>query len=329
MKLKRITKPLIIIVSFILMLNVFLQLLCMFFIHKAFAPLAPCNAPDSEAFVKEIRPPYTGKEPVEIFYKTEKERCYPVLKSISKKVSITSFDELNLNAYFAVQDSEKSTHNYVIIMHGFHDSPKNVSPFAMHFYEKGFNILVPGQRGHGWSDGNFVDMSAFSPYDVKSWIDYICLNDNNARIALWGISMGGSTVMRATGLELPSNVVCCIEDCGFTSAWDVYIYQTKETYHMPGKLLMPYFNLYIKRKFGFDCKKVSAKDDLKHSVTPTLFIHGDADTYVPFYMLDVVYDAAACPKEKFVVEKAKHARAAFTAPVEYWHAVDTFMQKYF
>ena len=172
-------------------------------------------------------------------------------------------------------------------------------------------------------------MSAFTPRDVQAWVEYICNYDPQARIALWGISMGGSTVMRATGLSLPQNVICCIEDCGFSSAWDEFTYQITKKYKLPGKLLMPYFNLYIKRKLGFDCRTVSAKEDLKRSNIPTLFIHGDADTYVPYYMLDVVYNAAACPKEKLTVQKAKHARAAFTAPDIYWQKVDAFLAKYF
>ena len=304
-----------------------LQLLCVYFIHEAFRPLKPIYAPDSPSFVKEHRPVYQGDDKVELLNQAEKERCYPVLKSISQKVSITSFDGLNLNAYLAVHNTQN--HKYAIIMHGFRDSPKNISPYALHFYEHGFNILAPGQRGHGWSEGNFIDMSAFTPFDVLSWINYICQKDSEAKITLWGVSMGGSTVMRATGLELPSNVVCCIEDCGFSSAWDEYIYQMNTSYKLPGKVLLPYFNLYIKRKFDFDCRTVSAKDDLRHSVTPTLFIHGDADDYVPFYMQDIVFNAASCVKEKLVIKGAKHARAAFTEPEKYWHTVDAFLEKYF
>ena len=326
MNFKKIRKPLIITLSVILVLNILLQLLCIYFTHTAFRQLPPENAPDSPLFVQERHPPYTGTNRAEILNQKEKDRCYPLLKAASEVVEITSFDGLQLKAYLALKENN---HNYAILMHGFKDSPKCVSPYAEHFYKNGFNTLVPGQRGHGWSQGNFIDMSAFTPQDVKSWIEYICKLDSQARIVLWGVSMGGSTVMRATGLDLPENVICCIEDCGFSSAWDEFVYQMNTFYKLPGKLLMPYFNLYIKRKLGFDCRKVSAKDDLKNSSIPTLFIHGQADTYVPYYMLDVVYEAASCPKEALAVEEAQHARAAFTAPLAYWLTVDNFLKKYF
>lgn len=329
MKIKKLAKPLIIIFASIFVLCALLQLLCLFFVHQSFRPLPSINAPDSPHFVQERKRPYNSDDPVEVLNYNEKERCYPILKSISQKVSIKSFDGLNLNAHLAEHKAEAPNHNYIILMHGFRDSPKIVSPYAIHFYNNGFNILVPGQRGHGWSEGKHIDMSAFTPQDVKSWIDFICQKDSDAKIALWGISMGGSTVMRATGLSLPSNVVCCIEDCGFSSVWDEFVYQMKTAYKIPGKLLMPYFNLYCKRKLGIDCKIISAKDDLKRSVTPTLFIHGDADTFVPFYMLNEVYDSAACTKEMLIIPAANHARSAFAAPESYWQATDDFLAKYF
>ena len=40
-----------------------------------------------------------------------------------------------------------------------------------------------------------------------------------------------------------------------------------------------------------------------------LFIHGDADTFVPFEMLDEVYNAAKVEKEKLIVPGAGHGEA--------------------
>lgn len=40
-----------------------------------------------------------------------------------------------------------------------------------------------------------------------------------------------------------------------------------------------------------------------------LFIHGENDTFVPFSMLDEVYNATQGPKEKYVVPGAEHAKA--------------------
>ena len=60
-----------------------------------------------------------------------------------------------------------------------------------------------------------------------------------------------------------------------------------------------------------------------------LFIHGDADEFVPFSMLDECYEACASTvKEKLVVEGAGHGLSASTNPDLYWKTVDTFISTY-
>ena len=44
--------------------------------------------------------------------------------------------------------------------------------------------------------------------------------------------MGGATVMMTVGENLPFNVKCAIEDCGFTSVWDEFKYELKKTYKL-------------------------------------------------------------------------------------------------
>lgn len=303
---------------------ILLNVMCNFFINLAFSPIKPENALDSQSFVKSLKTPYTGSDPVEILNENLKNESYPWLKSVSKIASIKSFDNLNLNGYISVREGN---HKYAVVMHGYHSCPQEIASYAKEFYDFGYNILVPGQRGHGWSEGNIVDMSAFTNYDVQKWCEYICDFDPKARIVLFGVSMGASTVMRATGLDLPENVVCCVEDCGFSSVWDEFEYQLKNYYHVPVHPVLDIVNFSIKRKLGFDCKKVSAKDDLKRAKIPVLFIHGTADDYVPFYMLSTVYDSATVEKEKLEIEGASHARAAFVNPDLYWKTVKNFLDK--
>lgn len=326
MKNKKVIKSFIIAGTIIAILYSIIYSVTLFFVYTAFRPVKPENSADSPACITDPKDRLYHDAEYEIYFRDEQKRSFPWLISASETVTTKSFDGLNLNARFALQ---ADSHNYIILMHGYRDSTKYISSYARKFYEKGFNVLVPGQRGHGWSEGKIVDLSAFTPYDVKSWAEFISSRDEEAKIAFWGVSMGGSTVMQASALELPPNVICCIEDCGFSSMWDEFVYQISREYHLPGKPAMSIFNLYLKRHLKIDSKKVSAANAVSKSNIPTLFIHGDADTYVPFYMLDIVYDSANCPKEKLIIEGASHARAAFVNPELYWKAVFAFLEKYF
>ena len=60
---------------------------------------------------------------------------------------------------------------------------------------------------------------------------------------------------------------------------------------------------------------------------PILFIHGDKDALVPFEMMGRLFDKAAAPKEKFVVEGAGHAEAKNKNPAAYFDRVFNFLEE--
>ena len=79
---------------------------------------------------------------------------------------------------------------------------------------------------------------------------------------------------------------------------------------------------------GYSLKKASSIKQIKKYKIPILFIHGDKDNFVPFYMLDRLYQAATCKKEKLVIKNAGHAEAQCIDPEKYWHTVRKFIKRY-
>ena len=165
--------------------------------------------------------------------------------------------------------------------------------------------------------------------DIVKWAASIVQEDAQAEILLFGLSMGAATVMMTSGeADLPSNVKCIVEDCGYTSVYDEFAGQLKELYGLPPVPILNAFDVVCRIRAGYSVYEASAVEQVKKSHTPTLFIHGSADTFVPFWMLGEVYDAAACEKEKLVVPGAAHAESAETDPALYWDTVDAFVAGY-
>ena len=70
-------------------------------------------------------------------------------------------------------------------------------------------------------------------------------------------------------------------------------------------------------------------EQLKKTALPMLFIHGEDDTFVPYWMLDVVYDACASgEKECLSIPGAVHGEASWEDPELYWSTVEAFLEKY-
>ena len=139
--------------------------------------------------------------------------------------------------------------------------------------------------------------------------------------------MGAATVMMATGENVPSNVKVAIEDCGYTSVWDEFKIQLKSLFGLPSFPVLNAASTISNIKAGYDLKEGSSIEQLKKSKTPTLFIHGSEDKFVPFYMLDEVYNVATCKKDKLVIEGAAHAESDRVNPDLYWSKIDEFIKE--
>ena len=220
------------------------------------------------------------------------------------------------------------TDKWLVCVHGYTSSSKGMGSYALHYYNRGYNILLPVMRGHDISEHRSITMGWLDRLDIIDWIQYIVKMHNDAQIVLHGVSMGAATVMMATGEDLPFNVKCCIADCGFSSIWDEFSNEIKTTYHLPTFPVLYAADIMNRITSGFGFKEGSSVEQLKKSKTPTLFIHGEKDEFVPYRMMDLNYNAAACVKEKLSIPDAEHAEAHLIHPEIYWPNTFRFIDNY-
>ncbi|MBK3496292.1 alpha/beta hydrolase [Viridibacillus sp. YIM B01967] len=240
--------------------------------------------------------------------------------------SIVSSDKLTLKGH--LYENNNSDHKWVIVDHGYTSNNTLMVRWIRNFHEKGYNVLAPDLRGHGESEGDYIGMGWDDRKDMLLWIKTITDKDPKAEIVLFGISMGGATVMMASGEKLPSNVKVIVEDCGYSSVMDVFTYQLDDLFNLPKFPVMNAANTVTKFRAGYDLTEASAVKQVAKSKTPMLFIHGDKDTFVPYEMLDDVYNAANVEKEKLIIPGAGHGEAEKVDPEKYWNTVWGFVNKY-
>ncbi|MGN0505123.1 MAG: alpha/beta hydrolase [Lachnospiraceae bacterium] len=240
-------------------------------------------------------------------------------------VSILSEDGLSLTGW----KFSKEGHRYVIVCHGYAGVPEQMAEYAKMFFDLGFSVLTPVAQGHEGSDGAYYGMGWKERRHIVNWVEKLVAEDSAAEIVLFGVSMGGATVMMTAGEELPDNVKCIIEDCGYSSVWDEFALQLSGVFELPTFPLLPLADMVCRVRAGYGFKEASAVEQLKKAKVPMLFIHGEKDTFVPYSMLDLVYDACASrEKERLTVPDATHGVAAATDPKLYWDTVAEFLRRY-
>ena len=237
---------------------------------------------------------------------------------------IESYDKLQLHSYVVTQNSNK----WAIVVHGYGGSGKLMSDKSKYFYDMGYNVLIPDLRGHGKSEGDYIGMGWKDRLDIISWINFIIKENPNAEIVLHGTSMGAATVLMTSGENLPSNVKAIVADCAYTSAWDEFSYQLETYLKVPSYYILNVTNMVTKLKAGYSLKEASALESVKKATVPILFIHGDKDKFVPYSMMDKLYDATISPKEKLTIEGGEHANSDLVSPFLYWLTVEDFLNQY-
>ena len=237
---------------------------------------------------------------------------------------IESYDKLQLHSYVVTQNSNK----WAIVVHGYGGSGKLMSDKSKYFYDMGYNVLIPDLRGHGKSEGDYIGMGWKDRLDIISWINFIIKENPNAEIVLHGTSMGAATVLMTSGENLPSNVKAIVADCAYTSAWDEFSYQLETYLKVPSYYILNVTNMVTKLKAGYSLKEASALECVKKATVPILFIHGDKDKFVPYSMMDKLYDATSSPKEKLTIEGGEHANSDLVSPFLYWLTLEDFLNQY-
>ena len=257
------------------------------------------------------------------------ERKAFMLEQPHEDVYRTSFDGLKLHATYLPAIKETSGKKKVVIcFHGY--TSKGLSDFTgltNYYFRHGYAMLHPDARAHGESEGDYIGFGCLDRKDAINWIEWVIQKCGaDVEILLHGISMGGSTVLMASGLDLPSQVKGIISDCAFTSPKEVFTHVLKTMYHLPSFPVIQGADFVNKKLAGYGMDECNAKREVAKAKVPILFIHGSKDTFVPAGMCQEIYDCCASPKQMLIVEGAAHGESYFKDMKAYENALDEFIQ---
>ncbi len=298
----------------ILIFIVLFFLILLFCYFKAFAVLKRHQSEPHELLIGEQ-------------YLSRSDEIHELIESAAvipfKEVYITSCDGVKL--YGRLYEASPTAPTQ-ILAHGYRSNAiRDFSGGLQLAIESGCNALLIDQRAHGKSKGHYLTFGIKERYDILDWIEFINKKYNGlSPIILTGISMGAATVLMTAELSLPSNVKAIIADSGYSSPADIIkkviadIKYPKFSYHLvrlSGILLC-----------GFDIEAASALESVKRAKIPILFIHGEADLFVPYQMSIVCHNACAGKKQLLTVKNAGHGLSYLCDKESYCNTINEFIQ---
>ena len=246
----------------------------------------------------------------------------------TERVHISSYDGLRLAGLFLPAEGEaKGT---IILFHGYRmDGYADFACVYKLYHDWGYNLLNVFQRSHAESEGKYITFGVRERFDARDWAVYVADRFGPEHdIFLGGLSMGSSTVLMATGTQLPENVRGVIADCGFTSPYDEFVHFLKTRLHLP---VHPFIDLaegFSQLLAGFGFRDYSTLEAMKVNTLPILFIHGEDDQLVPLKHTTDTFAACRSEKTLITVPKAGHGLSYLLDQDRCQEALKEFLAKH-
>jgi pimeloyl-ACP methyl ester carboxylesterase len=224
-----------------------------------------------------------------------------------EKIEIKSYDGLTLRGTYYEYAPDATVE---LLFHGYRgNAERDLCGGIERCFALGRSVIIIDQRAGGKSDGHIITFGIREYRDCLTWIDYATERfGKDRKIVIGGVSMGAATVVMAAGEKLPPNVVCAMADCGYSSTEDI-LKKVIRQINLPVWLMYPLIRLGGIVYGGFDVKKGSPMEAAKHATVPIVFLHGDADDFVPHDMSVKVHEVCVSPKKMVTIKGAGHGLA--------------------
>ena len=241
----------------------------------------------------------------------------------------SNFNGLRIHACYVPAAHPEMSNGTAVVVHGYGDN-HYVFLYLVRMYrdDLNYNVVFPDLQYHGYSEGTHAQMGWNDRYDVEQWaeVGHNVFKDNF--IVLHGVSMGGATVMMASGDVLPPYIRCVVEDCGYSSVVTQFNGNRRQSFPFVPADVLQSASLVTKSRYGWGFWEASSVKQLEKSTIPIYFIHGDADDFVPIKHLWRNLKAKKVGyKDYWVAPGAVHANSFAKYPQEYKMRVADFLNK--
>lgn len=244
--------------------------------------------------------------------------------------------EMGLEDHFAESDGytlhacllDQGSKKIAVLVHGIEGCARDRYLDAQYYLDRGYNLFLPDLRGCGLSEGHWYGMGQYERRDLLVWLRLLCARfGDDCEIVLDGVSMGASSVLLTAGDGAAPNLAAVVADCGFSNAKAIHAHCLDEL-HLPLYPVYWALRLLMRLLAHYDLNKADPLALMRQMKTPVLFIHGEADGYIPCSMAHEMHMLCAADKDIYTVPGAHHVGSRVTDRVGCEAKMDEFLARY-
>ena len=197
----------------------------------------------------------------------------------------------------------------VILLHGFLQDRRSVTPWAIRLAQSGFRCAVLDLRGHGDSTGEHISFGAFEAQDVSAVIDDLGRRGwDVSRVGVLGVSYGASTALLTAGRDPRIKAVVAFEPFASAERAVPELMRAVFTREASGVSDKQFAAAHVKQAkvAGFDWADADIPAALRRTRAPVLFLHGEDDAWLSPDHSRALFKDAPPGSKLVVVPQANH-----------------------
>lgn len=238
-------------------------------------------------------------------------------------IEFTSTDGIRLRGWWGLSDPAASR-TVIVFVHGLYRSRLEMVDRAAKFYDLGYTPLLFDLRNHGESDEAPTTLAVREADDVCSAAEYARARRPQARVVLWGVSLGAAASLLGARC---SGATAVIAESSFLSVGDTVRHHFSEIFHLPPFPVADLLLWATGWRGGFEV----GDGDVEAAVAgledvPVLFVTGGRDWRMPPEIASRLLEASPNRGSRILrIETASHGQAWPTAPDLYGERVAGFL----
>ena len=216
-----------------------------------------------------------------------------------------------LHGWFIPGEAGRGT---IVLMHGVRATRSSMIGRARFLSRAGYSVLLFDFQAHGESKGDQIGFGYLESKDAQAAVAFAHRERPDEKLGVIGVSMGGAAALLASP---PLEVDAMVLESVYPTMDEAIANRLKVSLGDWAGVLTPLLSWQFRPRLGVSTDALRPIDQVGKVSVPKLFIAGADDQYTTLDESKRLFEAAAAPKELWVVEHAAHVDLHQVAGAEY------------
>jgi pimeloyl-ACP methyl ester carboxylesterase len=226
-----------------------------------------------------------------------------------------------IHGWLATGQADKGV---VILMHGIRANRLQLLDQACFLFQAGYSVLLFDFQAHGESIGKHVTAGYLESRDAAAAVNFIHQKFPGKKICADGFSMGGAAAVLA---KPPLQVNAMILQSVYPTIKQAITDRLENRFGWFGRFGTPFLTWQLRPRLGFGTDDLCPIQQVGKITMPKFFIAGTADCDTRLPESQALFNAAAEPKQLWLVDGAAHVDMLAFAKTEYERRVLDFLAR--